>query len=125
MYKRQPFTFAVFTIAALSLIGIPPLAGFISKWNLAGAAFAQGGRIAFSGVCALLLSAVLTAVYTMGVSLPAYTLPLNAQDAQREKCDPGLRMKLPLALLVLALLAVSLYAQPLVDFLTAVPGGLM
>ena len=121
----MPFTFAVFTVAALSLIGIPPLAGFISKWNLAGAAFAQGGALALTGVCALLVSAVLTAIYTMGVVLPAYTLPLGAQDAALGKRDPGLRMKLPLALLVLALLAVSLYAQPLLDFLTAVAGGLM
>lgn len=123
--RVMPFTFAVFTVAALSLIGIPPLAGFISKWNLALAAFAQGNVLAIAGVCALLVSAVLTAIYTMGVILPAYTLPLNAEDAALGKRDPGLRMKLPLALLVIALIAVSLYAQPLVDFLTALPGGLM
>ena len=81
--------------------------------------------LAIAGVCALLVSAVLTAIYTMGVILPAYTLPLNAEDAALGKRDPGLRMKLPLALLVIALIAVSLYAQPLVDFLTALPGGLM
>jgi multicomponent Na+:H+ antiporter subunit D len=31
----MPFTMAAFTIAALSMIGIPPLGGFISKWYLA------------------------------------------------------------------------------------------
>jgi multicomponent Na+:H+ antiporter subunit D len=33
--RKMPFTMAAFTIAALSMIGIPPLGGFISKWYLA------------------------------------------------------------------------------------------
>lgn len=36
---RMPLTFGCLTIASLSLIGIPLFAGFISKWNIARAAF--------------------------------------------------------------------------------------
>jgi len=32
--KTMPFTFAAFGIASLSMIGAPPVAGFITKWNL-------------------------------------------------------------------------------------------
>ncbi len=32
--KQMPFTMTAFTIASLSMIGIPPAAGFISKWYL-------------------------------------------------------------------------------------------
>jgi len=32
--KQMPFTMAAFAIGALSMIGIPPAAGFISKWYL-------------------------------------------------------------------------------------------
>jgi multicomponent Na+:H+ antiporter subunit D len=32
--KRMPWTMTAFTIGALGMIGIPPLAGFISKWYL-------------------------------------------------------------------------------------------
>jgi multicomponent Na+:H+ antiporter subunit D len=32
--QRMPWTMAAFTIAALGMIGIPPFAGFISKWYL-------------------------------------------------------------------------------------------
>lgn len=32
--KTMPFTFACFFIASLSMIGAPPVAGFVTKWNL-------------------------------------------------------------------------------------------
>jgi len=32
--RRMPWTMAAFTIGALGMIGVPPLAGFISKWFL-------------------------------------------------------------------------------------------
>ena len=32
--KTMPFTFAAFAIASLSMIGAPPVAGFVSKWKL-------------------------------------------------------------------------------------------
>lgn len=32
--QRMPWTMAAFTLAALGMIGIPPMAGFISKWYL-------------------------------------------------------------------------------------------
>lgn len=33
--RQMPFTMTAFTIGALSMIGIPPLGGFISKWYIA------------------------------------------------------------------------------------------
>jgi formate hydrogenlyase subunit 3/multisubunit Na+/H+ antiporter MnhD subunit len=33
--RRMPWTMAAFTIGALGMIGVPPVAGFISKWYLA------------------------------------------------------------------------------------------
>jgi multicomponent Na+:H+ antiporter subunit D len=33
--RAMPFTMAAFTVGALSMIGIPPLGGFVSKWYLA------------------------------------------------------------------------------------------
>ena len=34
LHRKMPFTMAVFVIAALSVIGIPPTCGFFSKWYL-------------------------------------------------------------------------------------------
>ena len=46
--KRMPWTMAAFTIGALGMIGLPPLAGFISKWYLGlGALDAGQGWVIF------------------------------------------------------------------------------
>ncbi|MDO5407317.1 MAG: proton-conducting transporter membrane subunit [Eubacteriales bacterium] len=44
--RQMPVTFGCLTIASLSLIGIPLFAGFISKWNIARAAFDCGAMFA-------------------------------------------------------------------------------
>lgn len=50
MAKRMPKVFAVFTVASLTLMGVPGLCGFVSKWHLAKAAFASGNLLAVVGV---------------------------------------------------------------------------
>ena len=40
--RRLPWTSACFTIGALGMIGLPPVAGFISKWYLGAGAVAAG-----------------------------------------------------------------------------------
>ena len=39
--RRMPVTFAAFVLASMGLIGIPPFAGFFSKWAIASAAAAM------------------------------------------------------------------------------------
>ena len=58
--RAMPGTMLAFSLAALAMIGLPPLAGFVSKWYLA-----QGGLDAGAAwVIALLLgSSLLNAVY--------------------------------------------------------------
>ena len=82
---RMPVTFTCFTVASLSLIGIPPFNGFFSKWAIAEAAVETGLIPALVGVGALLISAFLTTIYTMRICLPAWlpasVTPLSAHDA--------------------------------------------
>jgi multicomponent Na+:H+ antiporter subunit D len=40
--RRMPWTMGAFTIAALGMIGVPPMAGFISKWYLSLGALEAG-----------------------------------------------------------------------------------
>jgi len=66
---RMPLTTLCFTLAACSMIGFPPFAGFLSKWILArGALQAASEGILSAGagigiIVALLVSSLLNAVY--------------------------------------------------------------
>lgn len=60
-YKRQfPITMLSFTIAALSMIGLPPFAGFFSKWYLVLGTVEEGK---WTFVAVILVSSLLNAVY--------------------------------------------------------------
>ena len=57
-----------FTFASLSLIGIPPTGGFVSKWMLVqGALDASLGWLSYAGLAVLMVSALLTAGYLLPV----------------------------------------------------------
>lgn len=60
--RRMPVTMAAFFIASLSIIGVPPCGGFISKWYLALGTL-QAHQIGFLVV--LLFSSLLNAAYFM------------------------------------------------------------
>jgi len=67
--RRLPWTMGAFFVASLSMIGVPPTAGFVSKWYLAEGAVAAG-ETAFLVV--LLVSSVLNAAYFLPVSYAAF-----------------------------------------------------
>ena len=114
--RVMPFTCAVFTFASLALTGVPPLLGFASKWNLATAAIDSGLIAGYVGAGALIVSAVLTAVYLLSVVVPMYARPLEG-TLPAEKCDPGLPMKLSLGVLCLAMLVMSFSAANVTEWL--------
>lgn len=118
--RRMPLTFAFFTIGAIALMGIPPLCGFISKFHLINAAITAGGTWAWLGTACLLLSSLLTAVYTLSMLLPAFFLPLEDNAELPGRCDPGLRMLIPFALIAAACLLLGVYSQPLMQILRAI-----
>jgi multicomponent Na+:H+ antiporter subunit D len=69
--RRMPLTMAAFTVGALGMIGLPPTAGFISKWYL-GAGALDAGDAWVLGV--LMLSTLLNAAYFLPVIYRAWFL---------------------------------------------------
>jgi multicomponent Na+:H+ antiporter subunit D len=67
--RRMPITMGVFLIGALSVIGLPPCGGFISKWHLV-VGTVEAGRMAMLVV--LLLSSVLNAAYFLPIVYNAF-----------------------------------------------------
>ena len=71
--KRMPVTLGCFTLASITLVGIPPTSGFISKWTIAtGALSSNNGVFSWLGPAVLLLSALLTAGYLLPISISGF-----------------------------------------------------
>jgi multicomponent Na+:H+ antiporter subunit D len=67
--KKMPWTMAAFFIASLSMIGVPPAAGFVTKWYLALGSI-EAHQIPFLVV--LLVSTVLNGAYFLPVTYKAF-----------------------------------------------------
>lgn len=139
MGKQMPVTFGCLTAASLSLIGIPLFAGFISKWNLAEAAFACGGTafaegifwgwLPLGGVFVLLYSALMTAVYMLTVLVRAYfpqwergAETVASGNEKKAAADPNWMMLVPIVMFAVAIVGLGLHSAPLMRVLTAIGG---
>ena len=83
--KRMPWTMAAFLLAALSLIGIPGTAGFVSKWLLISAALAEGD-LGIAVVVVVLIGSLMAVVYVWRVVEAAYfhSPPAGGAEGLRE-----------------------------------------
>ena len=108
--KVMPLTLGCFTMASISLVGIPPMGGFTSKWALATAAMDSGtGVFAFLGPTVLLISALLTAGYLLPIMVDGY-FPGGATGFEHEeKAEPNALMLVPMFILCAGALLVGLF----------------
>lgn len=70
--RRMPLTMLAFTIAALGMIGVPPVAGFVSKWWLGIGALAAGQPWVLAVLAG---SSLLNAAYFLPLLYRAWFLP--------------------------------------------------
>ncbi len=83
--RRMPLTMGAFTLAGLAMVGVPPLAGFVTKWHLG-----VGGVLAGQWwvPALMLLSSLLTAAYVLPIVHAAWFRqpadPWPTRDGRRE-----------------------------------------
>ena len=125
MGRRMPIVFGCFTVSALGLMGVPGLAGFISKWNLTVAAVDSGNTLSYFGIVCLLISALLTAIYMLNIVIRAF-FPGDGFDYEQIKMvkDPGWKMCLPLLVCAAGIICLGLCSGRLVQFFADVAAGL-
>ncbi len=104
--RRMPWTMAAFTIGAFGMIGLPPLAGFISKWYL-GLGALDGGQewVIFILAGSSLLNAgyFLPILYAAWFKAPPDSWPAERSFGRRETAWALLAPPLVTAFLTLAL----------------------
>lgn len=123
--RKMPWVFGIFTVSAFALMGVPGFAGFISKWYLASAAVDSGMILGYAGIAALLISALLTAIYMLTIVVRGF-FPSSDFDYEtvNDVEDPNCYMLFPLMCFVVVIMLFGLYSKPVIDFLTAISQGL-
>ncbi len=121
MGKKMPFTFVCFTISSLALMGMPPLVGFISKYNLMSAAVEQGGFYSYLMIFTLFFSAVMVAVYLVFICVKAFFPNKNLTVMSAH--DPGVMMRIPIAIFTSCVIVLAVFSQPIIDYLSMVASG--
>jgi multicomponent Na+:H+ antiporter subunit D len=114
--RRMPWTMGAFAIGALSMIGLPPAVGFVSKWYMLSGAMQAGEWLAVAVIAA---STLLTAGYFLPIVYRAFFCPPPDADHASHGEAPLPHGEAPLPM-VLALCATAA-GTVLLFFLPEVP----
>lgn len=101
--KAMPWTMGAFTIGAIGLAGIPPLNGFVSKWQLGLGSLQAGSSVP---LLLLLLSGILNAGYFAPIIYRAF---FKTPAASFTKGEASPAMVVPLAMTALLSVAFGLF----------------
>jgi multicomponent Na+:H+ antiporter subunit D len=106
----MPITMLAFSIGALSMIGIPPAVGFISKWYMIGGAFS---RELYWIIGVIIISTLLNCAYFLPVIYKAFF--------KEEKMAPGVvitnnhgesSFPIVIAMFITAIATIGLFIYP-------------
>ena len=103
--KVMPWTMGGFAIAALSMVGIPPTAGFFSKFYLVWGAIDVGNWLVAVVVVA---SSMLTMIYFLRLFERIFVVTPN-EDAVADATEPSGRVVATVLVLAVAILLVGLF----------------
>jgi multicomponent Na+:H+ antiporter subunit D len=122
--RRMPFTFAAFFLGSLSIIGLPPMGGAWSKWELALGA-AESGQAILVGV--LMVSSLLNVAYLIPVAvrgfLPAGGAGNSASGEPWQIEEAPLFCLVPLCFTAIACVVLFFFADEMYAFLRPIGGG--
>jgi multicomponent Na+:H+ antiporter subunit D len=115
--RAMPFTFGAFAFAALSMIGVPPVGGFLSKLYLLVGAL-DAGSIGI--VVVLLASSLLNAAYFVPVVYRGFFGPPSAEEASHHHGEAPLAMLIPLCLTAVISVVIGVFPDLIMHFAQAV-----
>ncbi len=104
--RAMPFTFGAFALASLSMIGAPPVAGFVTKWYLLNGAF-DAGSVGI--IIVLLISTLLNAAYFAPVVYSGFFGKPSTADAEHKFREAHPAMVVPLAITAVISVLIGLY----------------
>ncbi|MCI8950415.1 MAG: proton-conducting membrane transporter [Lachnospiraceae bacterium] len=124
--KVMPVMLSCYTLVSLSLVGIPPTSGFISKWYLAQGALSSGtGAWAWLGPAVLLVSALLTAGYLLPLTIDGFFPGTDFDETELKtrklyKKEPSWQMLIPVFVLTAGAVGFGCFPGPFLNLLTGI-----
>jgi multicomponent Na+:H+ antiporter subunit D len=114
--RRMPWTFGAFGVASLSMIGVPPVCGFVSKWYIVNGALDMGQLVL---LVALLLSTALNAGYFVPIFYRAFFLPPDPGSNMEKYKEAPLSMVVPLVFTSVVSVVLGLFPSIFQNFIKA------
>jgi multicomponent Na+:H+ antiporter subunit D len=115
--RVMPFTFGAFALASLSMIGAPPVAGFVTKWYLLNGAW---DARSIGIIVVLLVSTLLNAAYFAPVVYQGFFGKASAVDVSHKYTEAHPLMVVPLAITAAISVVIGLYPGFFMSFVHAV-----
>ncbi|MBA3015225.1 MAG: monovalent cation/H+ antiporter subunit D family protein [Proteobacteria bacterium] len=117
--RTMPFTFAAFGIASLSMIGAPPVAGFVTKWYLLVGSM-QAHQIGL--LLVLLASTLLNVGYFAPVTYNAFFGKRPAGEPYEGIKEAPLSMVIPIMIAATISVVIGIFPDFMMQFVKAVTG---
>jgi multicomponent Na+:H+ antiporter subunit D len=106
---HMPWTMGAFAIGALSMIGVPPTAGFVSKWFMVSAAFEAKQHFVLA---VIVLSTLLNAAYFVPIVYAAFSRRESGSAHAGERAHGEAPWPIVVALTVTAAATIVLFLAP-------------
>jgi multicomponent Na+:H+ antiporter subunit D len=100
------------------MVGVPPFAGFVSKWYILAGAFQSDNYVA---IFTIVLSTVLNAAYFLPILFLAWFRP-EAQPVAKDHGEAPLPMVIALGITAALTLGLFFFNQPVIDLESQVVG---
>lgn len=113
--KEMPYTLGLFTLGAMSMVGIPPLPGFISKFKFAMAIIDKGNYLL---IVVILISSLLNGLYYFPIIINGFFGEDNLVDKKAMSKIIGYSQLVPLCILALLAIAVGIGSTKIFSILT-------
>ncbi len=117
--RRMPWTMTAFSIGALSMIGVPPTGGFVSKWYILAGAFEGNNLVA---IFTIITSTVLNAAYFLPILYLAWFE--REDNGGPEHGEAPLAAVVALCITALLTLGFFLFNGPVIELESQVVKGL-
>ncbi|MEM7257691.1 MAG: proton-conducting transporter membrane subunit, partial [Pseudomonadota bacterium] len=120
--RQMPITMIAFAIGAISIIGLPPMAGTWSKWYLTIGAL-EADKLFI--VATLMISSLLNIAYLLPIPIKAFFNPPEGEPKPWSWADTKeapLPMLIAISVTSAGCLVLFFYPEPLIDLINLIPG---